>query len=89
MARTVNHNYDIEALRDLHRQCESEKPIRDALGYLSLWGLESYPVVDLSILGKPGDMEILAYYRRFDGAQASFVIGAVWRKDEQSFSFHS
>ena len=87
--RTINHNYDADTLRELHTQCGSDEPIRDALGYLSLWGFESYPVVDLSILGKPGDMEILAYYRREAGGNAGFVMGAVWRTADQKFSFHS
>lgn len=89
MTRTVNHNYDMETLRALHTQCGSDQPIRDALGYLSLWGLDSYPVVDLSVLGKPGDMEIIAYYRDETGTKARFVMGAVWRTADQSFSFHS
>ena len=88
MARKINYNFDGEQMAHLHMQCgESDKPIRDALGYLTLWNLSSNPIVDITILGQPGDMEIIAYYRQEEGGQAKYVIGAVWHDDH--FGFHS
>lgn len=79
---------DADRWAQLHEQCGgTDEPIRTALGYLSLWNWSTYPVVDITLMGKPGDMELLACYRREPSGPAGYIIGAVWHGDH--FGFHS
>lgn len=79
---------DADKWQAFSTQCGGDKPIREALGYLSLWNWSTYPVVDITIMGEaPGSLELLAYYRTEPGGQAGYVIGAVWQGNR--FSFHS
>lgn len=94
--RTININagsgkpgeVDADRWQQLHTQCGgTDEPIRAALGYLSLWNWSTYPVVDITIMGREGDMELCAFYRKEAGGKAEYVIGAVWHGDH--FGFHS
>lgn len=79
---------DADRWAQLHEQCGgSDAPIRSALGYLSLWNWSSYPVVDICLMGRAGEMELLAFYRKEPGGPAGYTIGAVWHDDH--FGFHS
>ena len=69
--------------------CES-RAMEDAIGYLSLWGL-NYPVVDIYLQG-PLDGEFTAVYRKRPhepGDNPEYVIGAVFNKDSRKYGFHS
>lgn len=79
---------DADKWVQLHEQCGgTDEPIRAALGYLSLWNWSTYPVVDIVLMGRKGNMELCAYYRNEAGGKAGYVIGAVWHGDH--FGFHS
>ncbi len=96
MARTINISAgcldplqtDDAKWQQLRHQCgDDDKAIRDAIGYLSLWNWSGYPHVDIVLMGREGDMELCAYYRKEPGGKAGYVIGAVWHGDH--FGFHS
>ncbi len=79
---------DADKWAQLHEQCGgTDEPIRAALGYLSLWNWSSFPHVDIVLMGRKGDMELCAYYRKEEGGPAGYTIGAVWHGDH--FGFHS
>lgn len=79
---------DADKWEQLRRQCGGdEMPIREALGYLSLWNWADYPHVDIVLMGREGSMELAAYYRKEAGGPAGYVIGAVWHGER--FGFHS
>lgn len=79
---------DADKWQQLHRQCgDTDTPIREALGYLSLWNWTGYPHVDIVLMGREGNMELCAYYRNEAGGPAGYVIGAVWHGTH--FGFHS
>jgi hypothetical protein len=56
-----------------------------AVGYLTWWN-QTYPEVDIMPDGKTGDM--IAYYRD-DTGEVRYVIGAIYDKHAQKYSFHS
>lgn len=95
MARivTITTSADAYGVTDADRwqqfsdQCGGDQPIRDALGYLSLWNWSSFPHVNIAIMGKAGDMELTALYRKDAEGPATYVIGAVWHEDH--FGYHS
>ena len=80
---------DADRWAQLHEQCGgTDEPIRDALGYLSLWNWSTYPHVDIVLMGNvTRELELIAYYRPAAGEKAGYVIGAVWHADH--FGFHS
>jgi len=79
---------DSDKWMQLHEQCGStDEPIRTALGYLSLWNWSSFTHVDIVLMGEPGEMELLASYRKEAGGRAGYTIGAVWHDDH--WGFHS
>lgn len=75
--RTINlHLAVIPAVRDAQA----------AIGYLSLWGFPSFPVVDIHPDGKT---DLLAVYTDPENSARRYVIGAIWRSDENRYTFHS
>jgi len=78
---------DADRWAQLNEQCGGDKPIRDALGYLSLWNWDGFPHVDIVLMGSKGEMELLATYRKEAGGEVGYAIGAVWHGDH--FGFHS
>ena len=59
---------------------------REAIGYLSLWGIPSYPVADIY---HDGDRDFLGVYTDPARPDRQYVIGAIWHDDTKTFSFHS
>lgn len=55
-----------------------------AIGYLSVWNMNHSEV---RICAEYGGPYMLAEYG--DGDKVRFVLAAIWRPDEQRFSFHS
>ena len=78
---------DADRWQRLNEQCGGDEPIRNALGYLSLWNWSSFPHVDIVLMGGAGEMELIASYRKEKGGPAGYAIGAVWHGDH--FGFHS
>jgi hypothetical protein len=56
-----------------------------AIGYLTWWN-QTYPEMDIMADGTDGSM--VAYFRDDDG-EVRYVIGAVYDRTEQKYSFHS
>ena len=84
MKRTVNIDAeDMTALGGV----TSHEAVATALYYFTWWGSEGYPTVDIHVSVK--ELEIVATFRRADPDAQPYVIGGVWNKDTQSFSFHS
>ncbi len=86
--RTVTHGYTPDQFTQLCAVC-SPGNVFQAIGYLSTWGMEAHPHVNLGIMAsnEPGACEILAYYRKEPGGPVTYAIGAVWHGDH--FGFHS
>jgi hypothetical protein len=61
-------------------------PYFQAVGYLTWWGQQRYPEVDIMPDGKTGDM--IAYYRD-DTGEVRYVIGAIYDRSNEKYSFHS
>ena len=62
--------------------------LEEAIGYLTLWGL-NYPVVDI-YLRDAKDGELMAVYNHAQaGAMPAYVMGAVFNKTTKKYSFHS
>lgn len=57
-----------------------------ALGYLSSWSVEGFDTVHIWTDRDPGDM--VASYTDTK-SERRFVMGAIWRRDEGKYSFHS
>lgn len=78
---------DADRWEQLYNQCGGETAVRSALGYLSLWNWTGYPYVNIVLMGREGEMELIANYRKEDGGTIGYTIGAVWHGDH--FGFHS
>ena len=79
---------DADRWQKMSEQCGGDEPIRKALGYLSLWNWSTYPFVNIVLMGdSEGEMELLASYRKEEGGEAGYTIGAVWHGND--FGFHS
>ena len=59
------------------------------IGYLSTWAIDSerYAVVD--IYDKFDGGNLICTYRENPGAEASFLIGAIYDPDKRTYSTHS
>lgn len=77
MDRTVEIFIDDERLIDVTR-----KELDTAIGYLSNWGRQRFPICRIYNDGKN---DLIAVY--FEGERGGFTIGAVWRGSE--YTFHS
>lgn len=71
----------------LKEQCGGNEEIQKAIGYLSVWNWDGYSHVDIVLMGKKGEMEMIATYRHEKGGEMGYTIGAVWHNDH--FGFHS
>lgn len=80
--------FDQEILKGNHYP-PTPCPVFNALGYLVQYGMHDEFIFDtLSIYARDKGHEIIAYYTD-SKSKASFVMGAIWRKDEKIYSFHS
>lgn len=77
MDRTVEIFIDDERLTEVSR-----KELDTAIGYLSNWGRQRFPICRIYNDGKN---DLIAVY--FEGERGGFTIGAVWRGSE--YTFHS
>ena len=71
---------------NLHLSRIPDNREREAINYLTLWAIPSFPVVDIY---HDGDRDFLAVYTDPQDAKQKYVIGAVWSDTTKSFSFHS
>lgn len=85
---TDENTTDADRWEQLKEQCGGDqKPVLEALGYLSMWNREAYPVVNIVLVGERGSMELIACYRVEENGPIGYSIGAVWHGDH--FGFHS
>lgn len=95
--RTINLHFTQEQLEAIAnylyvKGCEKHS-LDNAIGYLSLWGL-NYPVVDIYLRG-PLDGEFMACYRTAtlvegaDNVKPAYVIGAIFDQHTKKYGFHS
>lgn len=62
--------------------------LEEAIGYLTLWGL-NFPFVDV-YLRDAKDGELMAVYKRTDEDNiAAYVMGAVFNDTAHKYNFHS
>jgi hypothetical protein len=59
---------------------------REAINYLTLWSIPSFPVVNIY---HDGDRDFVAVYTDPANSGRRYVIGAIWRSDESRYTFHS
>ena len=71
---------------NLHLSRIPDNREREAINYLTLWAIPSYPVADIY---HDGDRDFLGVYSDPENPKQKYVIGAVWHDDTKSFSFHS
>ncbi len=86
MARTVEHQFDQEALEKLFANTDP-KEVLSAIGYLATWAMDSERYADCTIWIASTHDEICANYRQHDGVKTQYCIGAVWNGER--FGFHS
>lgn len=80
MERNVNMNIDTDRLPDVTRG-----EMQRTVGYLATWGLSRFSEVSIS---NDGTNNLIAGYSNQEG-EVGFVIGAVWRENDQEYTFHS
>lgn len=61
----------------------------EAIGYLASWAISSEKYAHCTIWLNDSEMEMTAIYRATPDGETNYVIGAVWRRNERRFSFHS
>ena len=66
---------------------EPTKVVEGAIGRLALWGLPSYPHVD--IYRDREKTDFIAVYREHEQGTAQFTLGAVWHKESERYGYHS
>lgn len=74
--RTVKTHLDITKYPDA----------QSAITYFIGWAYNRFPVVDIY---SDHGLDLVAHYRESAGGKCAYVIGAVWRPDAQSYTFHS
>lgn len=82
--RKVSIHLEKEFVEKLQQELGRE--FLNAIAYLSLWSM-TYDDVEIYRDGKGYDL--IAYYRRTGSAGQGYTIGAIWRADENKYSFHS
>ena len=61
----------------------------DAMGYLCTWGITgNYDTVRI-FMDWHSKTDLIAIYSDSENPERKFVMGAVWRKEEGKFTFHS
>ena len=83
--RTINLLIDSDDMAEVMDAVHALQ-LKQAIGYLSLWGFPSFPVVDIHPDGKT---DLLAVYTDPARPDRRYVIGAVWSDSTKSYSFHS
>ena len=89
--RVVNFQFEQEEFTKLAQNLyvlgSRDKALEEAIGYLSIWGL-NYSIVHIYIRDIK-DGELLAVYTTPELENAGFVMGAVFDKTTKKYSFHS
>ena len=62
---------------------------RVAIGYFSTWSTASYPVVSIYPDRYGSNRDMVAIYRNAPEGEPLYVIGAVWEREQERYSFHS
>ena len=62
---------------------------RVAIGYFTIWGATSYPMLNIYPDHFGSDRDLVAVYREFIGGEPQYVIGAVWDGRKEQYSFHT
>jgi hypothetical protein len=64
--------------------------LTEAIGYLCTWALRSdrYNTVRI-LMDWHSKTDLIAIYRDSENPDNQFTMGAIWRKDEGKFTFHS
>lgn len=84
--RTINLLIDSDDMAEVMGAVHAQQ-LKAALGYLVSWGIDGYSVVDIR---RDGKTDLLAvYYNLRTPADRRYVIGAIWRSDENRYTFHS
>lgn len=86
--RTIELDDSPEFIAFLQSSPAKGNAVREAVEYLSLWGIGNYDIVRIQF--DPRYTEFLAVYNNSQNGN-HFVMGAVWREEEtgNGFSFHS
>lgn len=84
MERDIRINIDVMRF-ELAGEVE-EIGLRQAIGYFSCYGFNSFDHVSISHDGTGLDLYAV-FSRKADNRQ--FVIGAIWDKEKKRYSFHS
>lgn len=84
---TIDINID-----DYTQMAQETDPIDliEAVGYLSTWGLRSdrYNTVRI-FMDWHSKTDLIAIYSDSENPDNKFTMGAIWRKDDGKFTFHS
>lgn len=86
--RTIQINFDSAALNEMCDNADTQE-VRKAIGYLSSWCPDSFPIVDIF---RDTKTDLMAVYRKRpyeQGDLPGYVIGGIWDSGSQSYSFHS
>lgn len=84
MTRTVDLQITQGQLVEIAVDTNTWDKLWEAIGYLSSWSADNYPIVRIYRDGNGPDMA--AVYLKADG-ELGYVIGAVWHDDH--YGFHS
>lgn len=84
MKRTIELQIAAGDMAEIAETTLSWWKVWEAIGYLSSWAADSYPIVRIYRDGNGPD--IAAVYLKGDG-ELGYVIGAVWHDDH--YGFHS
>ncbi len=62
---------------------------RAAIGYFTTWGSNAYPMLSIYPDSCNSDRDLVAVYRNMLDGEPLYVIGAVWERLQERYSFHS
>jgi len=92
--RIININLSADEYGELIENTDYEQ-VENAIAYLTTWGLlgDRFNTVHIH-LDLHSKTDLIALYTNDDearsrGAYQRFTMGAVWRRDERKFTFHS
>lgn len=74
-------------MRTIELKGNMPKVFGEAMGYISQWGYPTYTKVTVTPDSSVGENGLIACFESEDGHK--FVMGAVWDKRNNSYTYHS